>query len=188
MYVLSVIQVTIYRYSKSTETDKLLSEYMDNDLSLLPTYIISSLSLLFNIEITNYHYFYQLVLNLVTTAFIIDFTMNEKVVIMANRTIDEENVKIGRLLQDARESHGILQSELCEATGLTKNHISAVERGVSKASIRMLLGYCEKIGITPNDILGYSELNLIPELQEMLNHMDIEQQKRIVDMIKLMSK
>lgn len=114
--------------------------------------------------------------------------MNEKVVVMANRTIDEENVKIGRLLQNARESHGVLQSELCEATGLTKNHISAVERGVSKASIRMLLGYCEKIGITPNDILGYSELNLIPELQEMLKHMGAEQQKRIVDMIKLMSK
>ncbi|MCI6784193.1 MAG: helix-turn-helix domain-containing protein [Lachnospiraceae bacterium] len=107
---------------------------------------------------------------------------------MANRIIDEENVKMGRLLQNARESHGVLQSELCEATGLTKNHISAVERGVSKASIRMLLGYCEKIGITPNDILGHSELNLIPELQEMINHMDIEQQKCIMDMIKLMSK
>lgn len=107
---------------------------------------------------------------------------------MANRIIDEENVKMGRLLQNARESHGVLQSELCEATGLTKNHISAVKRGVSKASIRMLLGYCEKIGITPNDILGYSELNLIPELQEMINHMDIEQQKCIMDMIKLMSK
>ena len=47
------------------------------------------------------------------------FTMNEKVVVMANRTIHEENVKIGRLLQSARESHGVLQSELCEATGLT---------------------------------------------------------------------
>ena len=114
--------------------------------------------------------------------------MNEKVVVMANRTIDEENVYIGRLLQEARESRKVLQSELCEATGLTKNHISAVERGVSKASIRMLLGYCEKIGITPNDILGYSELNLIPELQEMLASMDSKQQKRIVDMIKLMSK
>lgn len=43
-------------------------------------------------------------LNLVTTVFIMEFTMNEKVVVMANRTIDEENVKIGRLLQDARES------------------------------------------------------------------------------------
>lgn len=161
---------------------------MNNDLPLLHVCIIPLLSLLFNTKITNYHYFYQLMLNLVTTTLIIKFTINKKVVVMANRTIDEENVKIGRLLQDARESHGVLQSELCEATGLTKNHISAVERGVSKASIRMLLGYCEKIGITPNDILGYSELNLIPELQEMLNHMNTEQQKRIVDMIKLMSK
>ena len=86
---------------------------------LLSTYIISSLSLLFHIEITIFHYFYQLVLNIVTTAFIMKFTMNEKVVVMANRTIHEENVKIGRLLQSARESHGVLQSELCEATGLT---------------------------------------------------------------------
>lgn len=91
------------------------------------------------------------------TAFIIKFTMNEKMVVMANRTIDEENVKIDRLLPDARESHDVLQSELCEATGLTKNYISAVERGASKTSIRMLLGRCEKIGITPNDILKFSE-------------------------------
>ena len=61
-----------------------------------------------------------------------------------------KNVRIDRLLQDASESHGVLQSELCETTGLTKNHISAVKRGVSKANIRMLHGCCEKIGITPN--------------------------------------
>lgn len=74
MYILSFIKVTICRYSKSTETDKRLSKYMNNDLSLLPTYIILSLSLLFNTEITNYHYFYQLVLNLVTTAFIVNYS------------------------------------------------------------------------------------------------------------------
>lgn len=107
---------------------------------------------------------------------------------MTNRTIEEENLKIGKLLQEARESHGVLQSELCEATGLTKNHISAVERGVSKASIRMLIGYCQKIGITPNDILGYGELTLIPELQEILTHLNTEQQKKIVEMIRLMFK
>lgn len=87
MYILSVIQVTR------------LSEYTDNDLSLLSACIISSLSLLFNIDITNYHYFYQLVLSLVTTTLIIKFIMKEKVVIMANRTIDEENIKIGSLYE-----------------------------------------------------------------------------------------
>ena len=50
--------------------------------------------------------------------------MNKKVVVMANRTINEENIKIGKLLQDARENHGVLQSELCEATGLTKMRFS----------------------------------------------------------------
>lgn len=47
---------------------------------------------------------------------------------MAN--LDENSIKIGSLLQSVRESHGIRQSELCEVTGLSKNHISAVERGV----------------------------------------------------------
>lgn len=46
--------------------------------------------------------------------------------------------------------------------GLTKNHISAVERGVSQASIKMLLGYCKKLNMTPNEILEFhNELNLI---------------------------
>lgn len=103
---------------------------------------------------------------------------------MAN--LDENNIKIGSLLQSVRESHGIRQSELCEATGLSKNHISAVERGVSKASIHMLLGYCEKLGVTPNDILGYKEPGIEPELQELLGKMDTEKQNTIIRMIKLM--
>ena len=69
----------------------------------------------------------------------------------------EDNIRIGRLLQTAREQHRVSQAALCDTTGLSKNHISAVERGVSKASVKMLLGYCEKLNVTPNDILGYGE-------------------------------
>lgn len=39
---------------------------------------------------------------------------------MPKREIKDENVYIGRLLQEARESRKILQSELCDSTGLTK--------------------------------------------------------------------
>lgn len=46
--------------------------------------------------------------------------MNEKVIVMTNQTINKGNVKIDSLLQNARENHDVLQSELCEATGLTK--------------------------------------------------------------------
>lgn len=59
------------------------------------------------------------------------------------REIKDENIVVGKMLQQARESRKVLQSELCDACGLTKNHISAVERGVSQASIKMLLGYCK---------------------------------------------
>lgn len=104
---------------------------------------------------------------------------------MTNRIIDPENVKIGKCLQTAMESRDILQSELCDTTGLSKNHISAVERGVSKASIRMLLGYCQKLNMTPNEILEYKEPKIIPELSEILKDMDTNQQKRIVSIIKL---
>jgi len=46
---------------------------------------------------------------------------------------------------------------MMEYTGLTKNHISALERGVSKPSVETLLGYCKRLDTTPNDILGFNE-------------------------------
>ncbi len=107
---------------------------------------------------------------------------------MARYDTDEENARIGELLQKARESKKVLQSEMTEVTGLTKNHISAVERGLNKASIKMLLGYCEKLDMTPDEILGYTDENgIIPELRNMLGRMDEDKQRRIIQMIKLMN-
>lgn len=76
---------------------------------------------------------------------------------MGNKTNEEENIRIGKLLQTARETCGVTQAEMCDYVGLSKNHISAVERGVSKASIEMLLGYCQRLNMTPNDILGFNK-------------------------------
>lgn len=35
------------------------------------------------------------------------------------------------------------------------NQFSDVERGLSKASVELLLGYCEVLGMDPNEILKY---------------------------------
>lgn len=107
---------------------------------------------------------------------------------MGTREIKVINVTIGKMLKDAREKHGVSQAGMCETTGLTKNHISDVERGLSQASIKMLLGYCEKLGITPNEILGYDNIDMEPELREVLSGMDTEQQQKVLDMIRLMMK
>lgn len=107
---------------------------------------------------------------------------------MAKRKVEQQNVIIGHMLQAAREQHGVTQAEMVESTGLTKNHISAVERGVSKASIPMLLGYCSKLGITPNDILKFDESTIIPELLDLISEMDESQQRKVVELIKVMQK
>jgi transcriptional regulator with XRE-family HTH domain len=107
---------------------------------------------------------------------------------MAKKKVEQQNVIIGHMLQVAREQHGVTQAEMVESTGLTKNHISAVERGVSKASIPMLLGYCSKLGITPNDILKFDESTIIPELVSLLFEMDESQQRKVVELIKVMQK
>ena len=106
---------------------------------------------------------------------------------MANKTNEETNKKIGQLLQEARESCGVLQAEMSESCGLTKNHISAVERGVSKASIDMLLSYCERLKMTPSEILGYDKDTLIPELKMLLSGMSKDQQKKVFQILRLIS-
>ena len=74
---------------------------------------------------------------------------------MGNKTNEDLNLKIGILLQRAREGKNITQKEIAEYTGYSKNHISAVERGVCKASVELLLGYCALLDVEPNKILDY---------------------------------
>ena len=101
--------------------------------------------------------------------------------------ISEENVRIGRMLKAAREQKQVYQSEMADAIGITKNHISALERGVNKASIDVLLGYCQKLDMTPNEILGFdTEEILIPKLKNLLSGTTKAQQERIAKMVELL--
>ncbi len=107
---------------------------------------------------------------------------------MANKSNEEENKRIGRLLAYARESHRLLQADMLGATGLTKNHISALERGVSKPSVETLLGYCRRLDITPNEILGFSDDKIIPELKMELSKLDSRQQGKILEIVKILGR
>ena len=82
---------------------------------------------------------------------------------MANKSNREANVLIGRLLQSARESCKVTQAEMGVAIDISKHHVSALECGDSKVSVEVLLGYCKKLDMTPNDILGFRELDILPE-------------------------
>lgn len=78
---------------------------------------------------------------------------------MANKTNSNLNDKIGALLQKAREAKNVTQREVAEHIGLSKNHISAIERGICKASVEVMLGYCEMLDTDPTSILNYKKVN-----------------------------
>lgn len=50
----------------------------------------------------------------------------------------EINVRIGANIQSARERAKYTQEELSEMIGVTPNHLSAIERGASGASLETI--------------------------------------------------
>ncbi len=104
---------------------------------------------------------------------------------MGNKSDRSENAKIGHMLMTARKSRGVSQEEIAKATGMTANHISSIERGVCKASIELMLGYCKRLDMSPNDIFGGSS-RILPELGATLARLDTEEQEKILAIIKLM--
>ena len=63
-------------------------------------------------------------------------------------------MKIGQNLSAIRQQHGLTQSELAEAEGVTTDHISQVENGTNGISLELILKICRTLKITPNDILS----------------------------------
>ena len=103
---------------------------------------------------------------------------------MPNKSNSEANIKIGKMLQSARESQKITQLEMSKATDMSKNQISAIECGQSKASVDLLLGYCKKLGMTPNDLLGFQDREILPELKDVILKLNPDNQYKILRVIK----
>ena len=51
--------------------------------------------------------------------------------------IGAEALQFGQMLQRYRESAKVTQQEIADATGLTKNYISSIERGVHKCNLAL---------------------------------------------------
>ncbi len=63
------------------------------------------------------------------------------------------NIQIGANIQTARERANYTQEELSELLGLTPNHLSAIERGVSGISLDALQKLCRLLGISADALL-----------------------------------
>ena len=63
------------------------------------------------------------------------------------------NVRVGGNIQRLREEHHYTQEELSEKIGVTPNHLSAIERGVSGISLELLENLCQVLSVTADHIL-----------------------------------
>lgn len=99
----------------------------------------------------------------------------------------EKKRSLGQRLQELREHAGITQSELSERAGCSKNYISAIERGVNKLTVPVLLEYCAILHKTPNEILGFED-DAIPyhELLDIVKTFSREQYERAVRILKVL--
>ena len=104
---------------------------------------------------------------------------------MSNRTNKDINERVGFQLREAREKAKITQKELAEYIKIGKNHIHQVETGKSKASVEILLGYCDRLGITPNEILEFGMGDISPKLVSQISSMTVSDQEKLSQILDL---
>lgn len=63
------------------------------------------------------------------------------------------NVRVGANIQWLREERHLTQEGLSEKIGVTPNHLSAIERGVSGISLELLEKLCQVLSVTADHIL-----------------------------------
>lgn len=64
------------------------------------------------------------------------------------RAIKGINQRIGANMREVREENRYTQEQLSEILGVTPNHLSAVERGISGASLELIEKFCQIFGIS----------------------------------------
>ena len=94
-------------------------------------------------------------------------------------------MELGKRLQECRESKRVTQAEMADACGLSKNYLSAMERGVYKCNAQTLIAYAERLGISLDEIVGTDNINIIPELRRAIEELSDEQQKKVLQVIKI---
>lgn len=95
--------------------------------------------------------------------------------------------KIGAVLKQRRHDKGITQQEVADKLGLSKNHVSDIERGVHRLTVQTFCGYCSILGTTPNEILEFTDKDrILPELKNYLSGLSIEEQKKVLTVAKVL--
>lgn len=76
------------------------------------------------------------------------------------RKTNQINIKIGIKIRLERTKRGISQEKLAKLSGINKNSIGAIERGVSSPSIDTIAKIADAFGLQFNELTDISKVDL----------------------------
>ena len=101
--------------------------------------------------------------------------------------IDPEAYRFGQMLKGYREGAKVTQQDIADATGLTKNYISSIERGVHKCNAATFIAYAKKCGASLDEMAGLiPTTKLNRKLLQKLSDMSEDEQNRALKILELM--
>ena len=99
--------------------------------------------------------------------------------------INREDEKLGQRLQFYREQAHLTQKDIADACGLSKNYISAIERGIHKCNAKTFIAYGKMCGISLDILADLSHgSDILIDLQDSISSMSIESQRKLLDWLK----
>ncbi len=100
--------------------------------------------------------------------------------------INNKEIILGQRLQKFRKDAHISQDEMGEFCGLSRNHISSLERGLYKCNVYTLIGYGKKLDVSLDVLTGLDDFKILPELKHELQNTPHEQQQKMLEILKIL--
>lgn len=99
---------------------------------------------------------------------------------------------IGKRIQTTRMENKISQKEMGDFLGISMNYISRLENGKTKVELKTFMKICDFLNISIYDILNEKSDHIIrymdKELYELIIKCNLEKQRLICNMVKLLIK
>ena len=64
--------------------------------------------------------------------------------------------RAGALMRAYRDKSGLTQEQFAELIGVSYKHYGQIERGSNGMSIKSMVAICDTLGLTPDQVLGYT--------------------------------
>ena len=108
---------------------------------------------------------------------------------MIKRATDDELAflkELGDKLAELRSNTNYSCEHIAKYSNCTKSHIAEAERGQARLTIYQFLTYCRFLHVTPNELLGYddievSDMDLL--LKQKISKLSDKQKKVLIDFL-----